>query len=68
MMKCGRCGGLMVPHQYTDVLETTSADYCDGFRCVNCGEILDAVVLAHREQAQTSGFKTGRPWSRKVAA
>jgi hypothetical protein len=41
--RCHRCGGLMVPEQ---VFEIGSVDW----RCVSCGERIDPVILAHREQ------------------
>ena len=41
--RCHRCGGLMVSEQ---VFEIRSID----FRCVSCGERIDAVILAHRQR------------------
>lgn len=40
---CHRCGGLMVPEQ---VHELASFEW----RCVSCGERIDPVILAHRQQ------------------
>lgn len=40
---CHRCGGLMVPES---VHELGSYDW----RCVSCGERIDPVILAHRQQ------------------
>lgn len=40
---CHRCGGLMVPEP---VHELASFDW----RCVSCGERVDLVILAHRQQ------------------
>ena len=40
--QCHRCGGLMVSEE---VLELRSFDW----RCVSCGERIDAVILAHRQ-------------------
>jgi hypothetical protein len=41
--RCHRCGGLMVPEK---VIELSSFDW----RCVSCGERIDAVILAHRQE------------------
>lgn len=41
--RCHRCGGLMVSEE---VLELRSFDW----RCVSCGERIDAVILAHRKK------------------
>ncbi|HEX7767584.1 MAG TPA: hypothetical protein VF443_12785, partial [Nitrospira sp.] len=41
--RCHRCGGLMVPEL---VHELGSYDW----RCVSCGERIDPMILAHRQQ------------------
>lgn len=40
--RCHRCGGLLV---LEEVFEIRSFDW----RCVSCGERIDAVILAHRQ-------------------
>ena len=40
---CHRCGGLKVPEPTVDPLTM-------GWRCVSCGERIDPVILAHREE------------------
>jgi RNase P subunit RPR2 len=43
-MTCQRCDGLMVREQY-DNLEFDSAGYeISGWRCLNCGAIVDPVI------------------------
>ena len=43
-MTCQRCDGLMVREQY-DNLEFDSAGYeISGWRCLNCGAIVDALI------------------------
>jgi tRNA(Ile2) C34 agmatinyltransferase TiaS len=58
---CHRCGGLMVAEQ---VHETGSFDW----RCVSCGERIDAVILAHRQKnlahAEAEGLFVGHGKSR----
>lgn len=49
-MMCPRCGGLMRQEQFYDHFEIAlHADFA-GWHCINCGEILDRVILAHRCQ------------------
>ena len=43
MVKCGRCGGLMVYEKFYGQAE----DYF-GWRCIACGEIVDQVILENR--------------------
>lgn len=45
---CHRCGGLMVQER---VFESGSVDW----RCVSCGERIDAVILEHRRQQLARG-------------
>ena len=46
-MTCHRCHGLMVRERYDDV-ELGSAEHeIPSWRCLNCGAIVDPVILAH---------------------
>ena len=46
-MTCRRCNGLMVQERYDD-LGLGSAGYeISGWRCLNCGAIVDASIAAH---------------------
>lgn len=45
-MECTRCQGTMVADQYID-LQAKSV-WCEAWRCLNCGDILDSVILRHR--------------------
>ena len=48
-MTCQRCDGLMVREQY-DNLEFDSAGYeISGWRCLNCGAIVDSLIAAHHQ-------------------
>ena len=47
-MMCLRCDGLMVCELFED-REGLSSDYeFTGWRCLNCGAIVDPVIAAHR--------------------
>jgi len=46
-MTCQRCDGLMVRERYDD-LELGSVERAiPSWRCLNCGAIVDPVILAH---------------------
>jgi hypothetical protein len=46
-MTCQRCEGLMVREGYDD-LELGSGGYeISSWRCLNCGAIVDPVIMAH---------------------
>ena len=48
-MTCQRCKGLMVQERYDD-LGLGSAGYeSQGWRCLNCGAIVDPVIAAHHQ-------------------
>ena len=48
-MRCARCGGLMVREKFEDHggLGSSDNEYA-GWRCINCGAIVDPVIAAHR--------------------
>jgi len=43
IMKCYRCGGVMVYEKFFGVSEEFF-----GWRCIFCGEIVDSVILENR--------------------
>jgi hypothetical protein len=45
-MDCPKCQGLMVQERVTDGLT-----YLSEWRCLNCGFILDPVIVQHRTQS-----------------
>ena len=47
-MRCARCGGLMVREKFEDFRLGSGGDELSGWRCINCGEIVDPVIAAHR--------------------
>lgn len=48
-MKCPKCKGRMVPDYIIDSRSMRKQD--SSFRCVNCGEIVDPVILMNREKS-----------------
>ena len=48
-MRCARCGGLMVREKFEDLQGLGSSDHeYAGWRCINCGAIVDPAIAAHR--------------------
>ena len=47
---CTRCQGLLVNVRFMDMLEIDSL-WGSGWRCVNCGSIVDSVIQANRRLA-----------------
>ena len=48
-MTCLRCDGLMVHEKFEDLDGLWSSDHeFAGWRCLNCGAIVDPVITAHR--------------------
>ncbi|MDH4081776.1 MAG: hypothetical protein OEU68_18415 [Nitrospira sp.] len=45
---CTRCGGLMVQEICTDLSNSTTDLECATRRCVQCGDIIDAMILRNR--------------------
>lgn len=52
---CARCGGLLVRHICMDLYSTGTELEIPARRCVQCGDILDPVILRNRRiQHETS--------------
>jgi hypothetical protein len=45
---CVRCGGLMVGEFCMDLLNSSGELEVETLRCVQCGEVVDPVILANR--------------------
>jgi hypothetical protein len=46
-MRCIRCQGFMIEDRFVDLSQADSL-WMVAWRCVNCGEVLDAVIHHHR--------------------
>lgn len=51
---CTRCGGLMVNDFCTDLLNSTGELEFAAKRCVQCGEVVDPIILRNRRLRQDS--------------
>ena len=47
-MRCQRCSGLMVVELFDGVKECAFPSESPGMRCINCGNIVDAMIYANR--------------------
>ncbi len=48
--RCPRCGGLMVVEPFADILEDRAHPDLAARRCVQCGEVIDPVILQNRRR------------------
>ncbi len=48
-MECPRCKGHMISQYFEDISDDTGYIQFSGYRCINCGEILDPVIMANRK-------------------
>ncbi|HEX9756957.1 MAG TPA: hypothetical protein VGB26_04055 [Nitrospiria bacterium] len=52
-MKCPKCKGLMNFEAFVNIeVESMPWSY-EGFRCIDCGEIIDPVILRNRRMSKT---------------
>ena len=47
---CGRCSGLMVLEHCTDLLELSGHIDFLALRCLQCGDVVDPVILQNRHR------------------
>lgn len=71
-MCCQRCNGLMIQDGFVDLRDDTGRLQFEGWRCLNCGEVVDPVVLTHRTEMPAGPYRgrtrDRRLWERLVAA
>jgi len=51
---CTRCGGLMVDDLCMDLLNSFGESKFAAKRCVQCGEVVDSVILSNRQLREDS--------------
>jgi len=49
---CARCCGLMWPEDVLDGDRTSRHDRGGAWRCINCGEIIDQVIVLNRRRVR----------------
>ena len=62
-MHCSRCYSLMAKDHLLVFENATRRMLMDGYRCMNCGHVLDAVIEQHRPalQEKVLVFPSGEP-------
>jgi hypothetical protein len=65
-MSCQRCAGWLVPEWFTDVLDETGQIRCEGWRCINCGNIQEPLIIYHQTTA-LADVRRSRPRTRRLA-
>lgn len=53
--RCSRCGGLMVIEQRFGLMRHGGAPDSQAWRCVQCGEFIDPVILQNRQRSLPIG-------------
>lgn len=67
-MRCTRCDGLMAPYELIDLLDSIEVS-CEAFRCINCGEIVDPVLVENRSHPERgAAVRSKRRWTGVLAA
>jgi ferredoxin len=56
--QCTRCGGLMVADRYIDLLDDTGQLEFTADRCIQCGEVVDQIILRNRIASQARTART----------
>ncbi len=54
-LDCQRCGGLLVTERLDSPADTLPEQHLPGLRCVQCGDILDQVILRNRMDTGAAG-------------
>src|SRR5574341_277486 len=62
-MRCQRCRGCMVRDHFMDVLNVSGEMDFEGWRCLNCGDITDPVIVRHHQSPPTVSARPKRRWS-----
>jgi len=65
-MCCQRCKGLMIRDSFVDLRDDTGCLQFDGWRCINCGEVVDPMVLTHRIDMPKRAPYRGRTRDRRT--
>ena len=57
-MRCQRCRGCLIRDSFEDLQDDTGHLYFEGWRCINCGEVVDPVVLTHRTESPRAPYRS----------
>ena len=51
-MTCTRCQGCMAKDYFLDLMESAESMWLAGWRCLNCGNVLDPVLERNRRRQE----------------
>ena len=63
-MICHRCSGLMVRERYDDLQLGSGGYESSGWRCLNCGAIVDPVIAAHHHTTRKT--EPSQSWQERL--
>ena len=63
-MNCPRCDGLMCVFDLQDWISSGGQDSIQAYRCILCGEIMDSVIIGHREKSLKGPMRPKRTRAR----
>lgn len=49
--QCQRCGGFLVSYHCLDLENSWGDRWCQTLRCVQCGELVDPIILQNRRRS-----------------
>ena len=61
-MRCQRCQGWMIRDHFMDLLNGSGELDFNGWRCLNCGDIKDPVIVRHHQFPTSTPAKSRRRW------
>ena len=61
-MRCQRCQGCMISDHFMDLMNVTGEMDFNGWRCLNCGNIIDPVIVRQRQSIASIPVKSRRRW------
>lgn len=61
-MQCQRCQGCMIGDHSMDLLNVTGEIVFTGWRCLNCGNITDPVIVGHHQSTAGVPAQSRRRW------
>jgi len=64
MMNCGRCSGMMEHIYLFDCNNETGQPFIEAWQCLNCGEIVDGLILQNRVDRPEPFFQKARTKNR----
>ncbi len=67
-MRCQRCHGYMVRDHFMDILNVSGELDFKGWRCLNCGDIVDPVIVRHHLSVRSVPARPRRRWRGQIRA